>query len=301
MQDVGRKKKAPLPRWVRLVAGCGALALVVALALFLRNSRRAMPHLDPQRPQTERLFSAEEEDLWELTIDPSDAPAYTLVREGAAYRIRGKEDFPLDESTLQNMLSNVLHITTLSNFGDINSDPVPLDEIGFGENALSVSIRLRDGSGYAFSIGGRVPGSDVPQDYLLPEGGTILYGIDTDMRYALDRKLESLHPVPRLDFSADLMDRFEILGREEQLVIERVADSLWEMRQPFAYPVTLSSARQLLSHIKDMRLAGFVSDANADALVRYGLKEPRYVVTMDLAASTISPIDEGGGRQTLSR
>lgn len=294
MQQIKRKRRSPWPKWLRLVISAVLLILIGLLFFFVRKHNRPMPKLDPQRPQTEVLFSAEPEDLRQFTIKPAGAPAYTVARTKDGLKIKGKEDFPLDEDSIQNMLSNMLHVTTLSNFGDIKHDPIPLEQLGLDDRALRVDIELSDGSSFAFSIGDRVPGTDIPQDYLLLSSGDILYGIDTDMRYALERKLESLHPVPRLDFTADLMDRFTIKGKNQTLMIERITADLWEMREPYSYPVSLSSEKQLLGHIKDMRLASFVASADEAALRTYGLDAPRYVIQMDLAASTIASFDDKG-------
>lgn len=297
MKKVSRRLKSGRSTRFYLMLGALVLAAIGLLASalgWLRPGPGPMGDISGQRPETTLLFSSEPERIQAFSIKPGAGDGYTLVRRGDTFVLDGQESFPLDADSLAHMLESLRHITTLSSYGDISGEDVTMEDLGFDESALKVEI-LRDGEQpFAFAIGKRVPAADVPQDYLMLRDQALLYGIDTDMRYALDRKLESLHPVPRLDIGSDLLDAFIVESDKQRLEIARIGEGLWQMRSPYAYPVSAASIRDLLKRITDMRLASYVAEASPEALPRFGLEKPRLRVTLTQAASTITIHDEQG-------
>ena len=191
------------------------------------------------------------------------------------------------------MVQSLLHFTALSNYGELEQTGLHDHDVGIDDNALSASVLLKDGRRFGVQIGKMIP-ADIPQYYLMVAGKPLLYGVDTDMRYALDRSAASLRRLPSINFAPDLLDSFRVDAAGEAFVLSRVTEQLWEIDAPSHMPANLAAVKELLHKLKDLRFASFAADADAASLVRYGLDQPRLKVAFHLAPSRISSHDDQG-------
>lgn len=296
MKEVRRRKPRKLQARTMALLLVALLAAIVGGIALLRKPKvpEFLPGaFDSQRPQIELLFSAELEELDAITIKPYKGEAYTLKYHNKQFELMGEPDAPVDQSIAMHMAGTLLHFTALSNLGEISSAHLLPKQVGIDETSLSVSLTLRDGRQFAFRIGDHMLG-DLPQDYLMVGGKTMLYGVDTDIRYALDRSRQSLRRLPNINFAPDLLDAYVVESEGQRFALRRVTQELWEIEQPWLAPASLNSVKGLLSKLKELRFASYVGEANPESLKEYGLDNPRLRVSFHLAASSISGQDERG-------
>lgn len=290
MQEVRRRQIKPPRRRLRWLL----LALLLASAalgwwLLSRGGKLPQPavRLDAQRPQMELLFSAELNELASFTVKPYKGDAYRIERKGDSFRLGDHPDAAIDQDTALHMAESLLHLTTLNSYGEIGDAGLRPEQIGLDAQAFQASVQLQDGRQFAFRIGSRILG-ELPQDYLMVEGQSLLYGVDTDIRYALDRSANSLRQLPNINFTPDLLDLFTVEGAAQRFALRRISERLWELEEPRLAPASKGSVESLLAKLKDMRFASFVADVDEDSLARFGLTKPRLHVAFHLAASRIS-------------
>ncbi len=119
-----------------------------------------------------------------------------------------------------------------------------------------------------------------------------MFSVSPETRTHFDRGLNTLHPVPALDFNSALTDGLYYSGDNGFEI--RQSEGLWEVVSPFRYPADEEQVRSLLSSIGKMRLAVYMGEADADNLPRYGFVPPRRNIRIDLPPSVIQGYDDAG-------
>ncbi len=302
MKAVRRKTPQSLSLTWRVIGIVVLMALILGLILWLKPfAWQRKPPVVASEPDTSKLlFTASEEELLSFTIHPRQGESYTILRENKAYRLASDADFPLDSGMIRHMVDAILYLEVSDTLTDLKDELDHLDEFGLLQGALRVSADFADGRKLMFAIGDRSP-FEVPRDYLMMTGDSHLYAIPSDVREALDYRVNLLHSLPAINFSPDLLDSLVIQSADGTLQLQRLAQDLWELREPFIYPADMNLINQMLTQVKGMRFAAFVAEGSEENLRRYGLETPRYSVQMHLPASTISAYPDEGGEPIVTQ
>lgn len=267
------------------------VGLALALRLFLPfGTSKPAGTIDVPVNTAKLQFEASEEDLLSFTIYPRGGEPYTIIHEQGTYQLVNQPDYNLDMSMIRKMVDALLYLESADT---ISSDQgLDLDDFGLTQDALRVTTHYSQDRQLHFVIGDRIP-SDIPRDYLMITGDPVLYAVAVDVREALDQKLNLLHTVPSINFTADLLDAIHFEG-EETLSLHRIAQDIWEIKEPIHYPASLGKVQWMLQQISQMRLAAYVAEALTENLAQYGLDSPRRRVRFVLSESLIStiPVDE---------
>ncbi len=231
-------------------------------------------------------FEAAEEDLLSFTIHPSDGEAYTIIHDQGNYQLVNQPDYSLDMGMIRKMVDALLYLESTDTITSLQG--LDLDEFGLSQSALRVTAHYSRSRQLEFAIGDRIP-SDIPSDYLILTGDPLLYSVAVDVRETLDQKLNLLHTIPSVNFTADLLDAVYFDGMEA-FSLHRVAQDIWEINEPIHYPARLDRVRQMLRQISQMRLAAYVDEALPENLAQYGLDHPRSQVRFMLSESLIMSV-----------
>ena len=123
-----------------------------------------------------------------------------------------------------------------------------------------------------------------------------VYLVSPQIRSNLDHPLGALHPISRIDFNSELLDRIEVAGDDGAFALEHNA-GMWQIISPYQHPADPGALAALRKDIGAMRLAVYVDQASALDMAEYGLSSPKRSITFHLAESVIitPPQDEDPG------
>ncbi len=179
---------------------------------------------------------------------------------------------------------------------DLSADRLEPDDFGFSSPRVTVEGSFADGASVRFSVGDPLP-SGIPRDYFLFEGSGKIHAVSVDVRETLDVELHRLHALPQVSFSPDLLDGALFGGRQAfRLIREK---DLWRIEEPFRYPADEAAVDRLLTLIRGMRFAYWISDAQGEWLSVFGLDAPRREVLFSIAPSVI--LRYGSGNELLEQ
>ena len=293
LHEVKKRKRSEPGRRQRIFLFAVLFLIGLALVLWLLpplGASEPAGMIDVPEDTAKLQFEAPEEDLLSFTIYPRDGEPYTIIHEQGTYQLVNQPDYSLDMSMVRKMVDTLLYLESADTIS--SAQGLDSDDFGLAQDALRVTAHYSQDRQLHFAIGDRIP-SDIPRDYLMITGDPALYAIAVDVREALDQKLNLLHTVPSINFTADLLDAIHFEGGEA-LSLHRIAQDIWEIKQPIHYPASLRQVQRMLQQVSQMRLAAYVAEALTENLAQYGLDSPRCRVRFLLSESLIStiPVDD---------
>ncbi len=274
---------------VLLVVLCG-----VAAALFLLQKSPVLPH--PQPVEQHFLSQVEEDALAAVLIAPRGKTAYPLVRTEQGMRLQGKEEMPLRESVLSDMLYAAGHVEAEIVIGPEAELEDGRSAFGLEEPALRLVLTETDGKKTEILFGNTVPETDMEQYYAL--SGGILYTVLSEPVDILFHDVEYLRDFRQLQIQADLLDRIRVQG-EEDMLFTYTADG-FVMESPIPYPAAPNKMDALLKQIERMAFEAYLGPAAEQDLAAMGLEQPRITVTLSQAKSIITGQTTEGESVTLN-
>lgn len=296
MQPVRKKQRHPARMRAVLIAGFALLILLAALLLLSGRNKPSLPPPEPSVREEITLIGKSQEDLAAFELFPTGHPSYRLVRAGAAFHLENKPDFPLDQQMLAEMAQDLTSLSA-EKAGDINEISGGKEAIGIDGTHFYVNAEYKDGSRCTFSFGSAAY-TEIPSDYLMISGDDSVYTVSPQIRSNLDLPLGALHPIPRINFSADLLDALYIRDGQDLFSLERKED-FWQVTSPCAYPADPGQIASLIKDISGMRLAVYVGEADELPLADYGLQPPSRTAAFHLAKSFIITQTEAGDAASL--
>lgn len=295
MQPV-RKKAPNIARKRALLAVIlGFLVILAAVLLWFyfqgKGSSDALPLPAPYEDHHVTLIGKTPDDLAAFEVFPPGHASYRLIRVDGDYLLAGDPDFPLNTYMVEQMAEDVTSLEA-DIVGDVTEVSGGTDALGLGEGHFKVVAEYTDGSERVLMFG-HAAYSDIPSDYMMLSGDDTVYTVSPQIRGNLDFPLGALRPLPRIDFSSDLLDAIEVQGQESAFVLE-LADDFWQVTSPFSYPADLETMADIKKDLENMRLAVYVGRAEDLDLAVYGLSRPMRQVTFYLAESVILTLTEEG-------
>ncbi len=291
MQPVRKKSIPPRRRAVLLLALLFTALILLIWIFFGQKAPDAQPPLIKNTDEELTLISRDASELSKFSVRPSAGEPYAIIFRGGKAEVEGKPDFPLEEREINLMVKDLTLLTVHEELGRITQDEQNLEALGLGKTAVRVQAEYSDGTRAGLVLGGSAP-TEIPSDYFMMEGDDRVFSVSTDMRPHFDRGLNTLHPVPALNFNSALTDGLYYSGEKGFEI--RQSEGLWEVVSPFRYPADEDRVRSLLYALGNMRLAVYAAKADGDNLSKYGYDPARRSVRIDLAPSVIQGYREDG-------
>lgn len=292
MNTVRRKTVRPKGKKNRFLLLLPVLLLATGIGCAVHFARRPAVVELPRKADTTTVFSNRSiEEIVSMTVTTADE-TYTVLQQDGTWHMAGDDGFRFDQSMLSSFLYEGATVITEYTVGRLDSFN-GLTEADFGleeAQCIRAEVNYTDGSRLCYRIGARVP-EEMVRYYFMVENDDTVYAVSRDMYDTLCLSSRALHTVPSLALRADLIDAVTFEG-DAPFRMERRSEG-WYMTSPFEYPLSTAAVETLLSKLEVLRLAQCVAGEGAE-LTPYGLVAPRRVVTLDIAASTVTGYDSEG-------
>jgi hypothetical protein len=291
MQPVQKKSRGKRKPW--LIFSLLAIFAVALLLLFILTAKPNEAQDLPKSPDENlTLVQKDAEDLVRIEVSPSFGEGFALVKEGGVFVVEGSPDFPLEAREIDLMVKDLTLLVANEALGQIDPfDGESMKALGLGEDAARAWATYQDGERKGF-IFGAVAATEVPADYFMLERDSRVFAVSQETRSHFDRTLNTLHPVPALNFTSDLLN--EAVFKGEGAFTLTLKEGLWELSSPGRYPADETAVKAFLGNIGQMRLAVYVGEATEENLSLYGFTPAGRSVTFHLAPSAITAYDEEG-------
>ena len=294
MERVPRKKAKKDGKLSLLMVTLAVVLCGVAAALFLLQKHPALP--EPKPVERHFLSDVEEEALAAVLIAPKGKAAYPLVRTEKGMRLQGREEMPLRENILSDMLYAAGHVEAEIVIGPEGEIEDGRAAFGLAEPALRLVLTEKDGRKTEILFGDAVLQTDPEQYYAL--SGGVLYTVLAEPVDILFHDMEYLRDFTQPQIQGDLLDRIRVQG-EEDILFTYTPDG-FQMESPISYPAAQSKMNALLNRLESMAFEAYLGPAAEQDLAALGLEAPRITVTLNQAKSIISGQTTEGENVTLN-
>jgi len=261
----------------------GTLAAAVVLALVAVFFLVVKPELGTPEPVGHpKLFQFEKHELVRVQVDRTDGDSIILEEVDGHWVIEGT-GFVAGRSMVNRVKHQIHDLTARATVIEA-SDGAEL--YGLGDNALTVSLELRDGRTLSFKAGDPNPSS--VSYYVQPLPGDTIY---TVQKAAVDYYSLTLDEFRERRFASfDSKDATAIVAHvataeaTHTLEIEKVGERQWDMSQPVEMAANDDRVRRLLGRVSALKAKDFESMESESDLARFGLDAPRLDVTVRFAS-----------------
>lgn len=267
-----------------------ALVLVLAAVAFLIVRPDVASDEVVGHPQ---LFQFEKHELTRVEVlrpvvaggKVTSSDSIVLVEQDGQWIIEGT-GFVAGRSMVNRVKHQIHDLTARATVVDAPELP---ELYGLGDNAITVTLTLRDGQTVSFRAGDPNPSS--VSYYVQPLPGETIY---TVQKAAVDYYSLTLDEFRERRFAgfdskdATALDAAVDLPEfKDRLTIEKVGERMWEMTSPRAMAANDDRVRRLLGRVSALKAKDFVelsSEPTAEELAQYGLDAPRLDVTVRFAS-----------------
>ncbi len=259
-----------------------ALALIlVAVAYFVLRPEPTEKVVD----EAPRLFAFEKHELVRVAVQRPDGTSVVLVEADGEWKIEGT-DFVAGRSMV-NRVKHQLHDLTAR--ASVVENPDQPELYGLGANALKVTLHMRDGREIAFEAGD--PNPSAVSYYIRPVPGSAVFTVKKSAVDYYGLTLDEFRERRFASFDSNDATAIEAVlslpSAPARLLVERVGERLWEVREPLQIPGSDDQIRRLLGRVAALKAQNFVNLPPGDqsaALAGYGLDKPRADITVRFAS-----------------
>ena len=304
MERVEKRKHRGLKHrrtWWLLTAVCLLAACAAAFFLWPRTAPEELPEREEHGGV---LVQRDVSELVSLSVQRRNGESWTLRRnENGQLEPEGEEGWVV-ESAQGDLLQEAM--TSLSYEEILTEDPAVWQEspedFGLAEPLVSATALYTDGQSFTVHIGNRID----PEEglyYMTVEGDERLYAVAAGTAEDLNVEYSLLHPTPKLEIYAALLDRITVLDENGNKTAEwslagritdRDAGTSWLVTVPFLYPVDVDSIKNLKKNAEDLRLGVYTGRATEENLERYGLKTPRQTLVFHMSEGSTGTVGDAG-------
>lgn len=275
------------------------LLLLLALAAgagvyWLR--RPAAPRLPETRMKPVLLNRAAEE-IAAVSVAPAEGEDYTLIRQGADFRLEGREDMPLREDAVREILAVCADLKAEEAVLNTEETAVSLADFHLSPPDNRVTVTYGDGEKKTLLVGALTP-EEIPQRYCMLAGDPRIYSVLSVETDAFSRAREALRAFTQPSLRGDLLDRVTVAGDGLDFDM-RYTPSGWIMEKPFRYPLNRSRTDALLRSIEAMGFEACLASPGEGDLSAYGLDRPALTVNLEQAATTVTGETEEGQQVSI--
>ena len=300
MQKVERKKhrEGGNRRILWLAAAIALLAASTTAAVLLsRKQEPVSVYEDHSGLLTDRL----PEELVSVTVKRRNKEAWTLVRaedgwttEEGGWKVEEKQGVLLEETVTQLRYEEIL----TEDPAEYRDNP---EDFGLADPLVTVTGQFTDGTRTTVRIGNDT-GLEEGWLYMTVEGDDRLYAVSRGIAENLDMEYELLHPVPKPEIRAALLDRITVEDGTKTIaewalqgkITDSDAGTNWAVTVPFFCPADEESIQNMKKSAENLRLGVYTAPVTEENLERYGLKEPRRILVFHMAAGSTGTVGETG-------
>ena len=302
MQPVEKKKARTLRH--------GRLWLLVGMIVLLAGGIAACILLNqPEEPLPERvmtggqLYACDPADVMGLRITLRSGESWAMARlEDGSFAVDGEAGYEIESGTLDSLLSAVATVT----YEDILTDDwsayqEQLADFGLETPRIVAEAAYRDGTALTMRIGDSYALEESGWCYMLIDGDSNLYALDTGTADILAVSKATLHPVEQPTLHKARFDRITFTDAEGgqtcwvlQGDIGTDAEDRWMLVSPMAYPADGEQMSNLRTNLANLRLGAYVGEATEESLAECGFGTPRFRIDVHMAAGSIGTTDEDG-------
>ena len=278
-----------------IIMGSVALALIIIYVL-LRVFLPSVENSD-EKVNSIEIFNFQANSVLSCQID-NKKDSYTILRKvEKTYKIKGKEDCPVDDTSVYDFLEE---FSSLSAVKLIEENSEKLDDYGLQEAGATMVVSTKN-KNYKIEIGNE---STSGSYYFKLGDNNNVYLLDSDFAEKVLNTRNQFYDSSFSKYSSD--DEKSLMNitffgklRNETVKIKQVAtqdeqqeDGIYthQIISPISHPYSTAHLSALTGMLSSLSTATVVSDDVSDkSLEKYGLKDPNYAVTYTLT----------GGDETL--
>ena len=286
-----RARKALKKRDLFLILACAAL-LMGAGAYFLRP-RPAAPDIPPQA-EAVYLLSRPAGELASIAISPREGTAYPLVMRDQTLRLAGREDVPLREWLVEDLLALAAGFRAEDVAVDTAAaaaSGLRLADFGLEPPLAAVTVTYQDGERVELHFGDLTPGEEETR-YCMKAGDSRIFTVMAEESRLFLYEMDYLRAFEQPRIDASLLDRVDIAG--DVTFGAYYTASGWQMDAPLPYPLSAARTDQLLKNIEGMGFEALLGSKSEVDLAKYGLDHPALTVTLTQAPTVVSGENEAG-------
>lgn len=286
----------------------GTLLAALVLLLVAAVAWWSRPPVTPPAPaEGVRLFNFEKHELVAVAVQRPQGDRIELVEKDGVWTIAST-----GKVAARSMVNRVKHqLHDLTSRATVVDTPDAPELYGLGSLATRVELRLRDGRTLQFEAGDPNPSSvsyyirPLPGDrvYTVKKSAVDYYSLGLDeFREQRFASFES-KDVTRLEAQVRLPAREAGPALDRRLVLERVGDREWELREPEVMVANEDRVRRLLGRINALKAQGFIelpAEGGAPP-AEYGLAAPRLEVELRFASREPLRLKVGADAPSESR
>ncbi len=243
------------------------------------------PEVAEQSEEGPRLFAFEKHELVKIAVKRPDGSTVVLVENDGKWTIDGT-DFVAGRSMV-NRVKHQLHDLTAR--ATVVDNPDQAELYGLGDNAIEVTLTLRDGREVRFRAGDPNPSS--VSYYIQPLPGEMVYTVKKSAVDYYSLNLDEFRERRFAGFDSKDVTRYSAIlrlpGAPASLDIERIGDRTWDMHAPETMSASDDRVRRLLGRVSALKAKDFIQLTNSkdpSELEKYGLHEPRVDLTIRFGA-----------------
>lgn len=279
---MSKKKKQSLT----ILALCVVLAVLGVGYFFANKYQSSKEKAEQESDESIELYSLEEDNLTKIHYSNSKADL-TLVKDDDTWKLENNKDFPVDQTKVETMVSDMASITATRMITDDCSD---LSEYELDEPSLEVEVTDKDGNQKMITYG--MESIAAEGCYAYTDNEKIIYvvpsNVTTDFDYSQNELME-LPEIPEINteyVTAYSVDKkkgsgFKAVYDEENSKFKDVYG--WDIVKPYAQTVAgdQDGLQTAFSGVTTLELTEGVSyNASQKELKQYGLANPSYTVTV---------------------
>jgi hypothetical protein len=277
-----------------------AIALVaLAVVVFLVKPDLLKPEQDDGPP---RIFEFEKHEVVKVEVNKPGDDAVVLVEKDGQWTIEGT-GYEAGRSMV-NRVKHQLHDLTAR--ATVVENPESPELYGLGDNAIEVTLTLRDGETLGFLAGDPNPSS--VSYYIQPFGGDTVYTVKKSAVDYYSLTLDEFRERRFATFDSKDVNRFtallDIEGAPEKLDVERTGDREWQLHAPVEMAANDDRVRRLIGRVNALKARDFVEVPPAERAARLaemGLDAPRADITLRFGAREPLRVRVGADAPATSR
>lgn len=238
----------------------------------------------PAKVEGPQLFSFEKHELVRIEVTRPDQEPIILVEQDGAWIIEGPGHGA--GRTMVNRVKHQIHQLTARATVIEASDEAEL--YGLGENAIRVSLTLRDGREIAFRAGD--PNPSAVSYYVQPEPGDLVYTVQKAAMDYYSLTLDSFRETRFASFDSKDVTRMvadvAAEGITHRLELERVGDRQWQMHTPLEMAANTDGVRRLMGRVAALKARHFheVDPSVEGWKAAWGLDAPQAEISLSFTS-----------------
>ena len=253
-----------------------AALLLTALGAYIYFYERE-PVEDTDSEEVE-LFELELEDFREIEIRRTEGENLKVTKDNDSWRIFEPIEAPADTTEVESLARNIAELERGRYVAE--GEDIDLDEFGLTEPELQVHFEVEG----AETSTGLLLGDETPTGsnrYAKLSNENKVFVIASHLKGSLDKKPWDLRDKKVLHFDTDLVERLSLKGPENEVILAKVSEDLWNVTTPSFCRADRYKASSLVSRFETAKMEEIVS-GSVDELAAFGLDPAAYEVDIQL-------------------